>query len=505
MYYLHVNVPEDELIQDAFDAEEVQLAQSELHIPETVLEEDTKVINRKPLPSKPASALGNRLQPPSNVFLASQPSLDNSGLNRATSRKPVKAITQQPTEVYENSPPLPRRPFEEVPPAPPARRNADTSMPPSPRRLQGPRPLHSQNESVDTALLSQGLKKENVNPRRWSEQPNTPVDRGAHPLSVRDPGGEVTELDTVKSSETPLLSITLIRRDPSTGEQWNVGRIMSSPTPGVDSALSDTTKNLQEEVLVELDAPGYRDLSKSRSFGNNHAPDETRSFESNTFRRSLYVGKSRAVVKTPSPRRSEFDFSATRAKNRPSLGSSRSYSQTNYPHCESNLPLPQNYSFLSPWQGQCTFSTSATGKSIKCSHILPSGLRQRPNNASFDLTGLLVSELRFNLPSSNVFKLRTQDHKRPSLGKFSRSTGSNSHPRLLPRSHRGLKASQSLVDHDSSSEEDKMDLSLGQERAGGGFGGKKAKLGKLILEYEGLKMLDLLVAVNMAIWWKVYE
>lgn len=50
-----------------------------------------------------------------------------------------------------------------------------------------------------------------------------------------------------------------------------------------------------------------------------------------------------------------------------------------------------------------------------------------------------------------------------------------------------------------------MDLSLGQEYAGGGFGGKQAKLGKLIIEDEGLKMLDLLVAANISLWWRAYE
>lgn len=52
---------------------------------------------------------------------------------------------------------------------------------------------------------------------------------------------------------------------------------------------------------------------------------------------------------------------------------------------------------------------------------------------------------------------------------------------------------------------DRLDLSLGQEFAGGGFGGKQAKLGKMILEDEGLKMMDLLVAANMALWWRAYE
>lgn len=52
---------------------------------------------------------------------------------------------------------------------------------------------------------------------------------------------------------------------------------------------------------------------------------------------------------------------------------------------------------------------------------------------------------------------------------------------------------------------DRLDLSLGQEKAGGGSRGKKAKLGKLIIEDEGLKMLDLIVAANMGIWWRAYD
>lgn len=42
-----------------------------------------------------------------------------------------------------------------------------------------------------------------------------------------------------------------------------------------------------------------------------------------------------------------------------------------------------------------------------------------------------------------------------------------------------------------------LDLSLGQEKLGGGFDGEQAKLGKLIVQSEGQKMLDLIVAANM--------
>lgn len=47
-------------------------------------------------------------------------------------------------------------------------------------------------------------------------------------------------------------------------------------------------------------------------------------------------------------------------------------------------------------------------------------------------------------------------------------------------------------------------MSLGQELAGGGATGKQAKLGKLIIQDEGLQMMDLLVAANMGLWWRAY-
>ena len=60
----------------------------------------------------------------------------------------------------------------------------------------------------------------------------------------------------------------------------------------------------------------------------------------------------------------------------------------------------------------------------------------------------------------------------------------------------------------SEEEEDdefRLDLSLGQEKAGGGNRGKRVKLGKLIIFDDGYKMLDLFVAANMGIWWSVWE
>jgi hypothetical protein len=62
---------------------------------------------------------------------------------------------------------------------------------------------------------------------------------------------------------------------------------------------------------------------------------------------------------------------------------------------------------------------------------------------------------------------------------------------------------------DSSDEEEPpqpaFSLALGKEKAGGGNRGKRAKLGKLIVHDEGLKMMDLVVAANIGVWWGAWE
>ena len=57
----------------------------------------------------------------------------------------------------------------------------------------------------------------------------------------------------------------------------------------------------------------------------------------------------------------------------------------------------------------------------------------------------------------------------------------------------------------SSEEKERLDLSIGREKAGGGSRGKRAKLGKLIIHDEGIKMLDLVIAANMGVLWSVWE
>jgi hypothetical protein len=107
-----------------------------------------------------------------------------------------------------------------------------------------------------------------------------------------------------------------------------------------------------------------------------------------------------------------------------------------------------------------------------------------------------VSELRFNLPSSSI--------PPTPRGEESSKRSSFFHRARHSRNNSSLSVNRDETDNVRNSM-DRLDLSLGQEFAGGGFGGKQAKLGKVILEDEGLKMMDLLVAANLALWWRAYE
>ncbi|KAK4642162.1 hypothetical protein QC761_507520 [Podospora bellae-mahoneyi] len=177
---------------------------------------------------------------------------------------------------------------------------------------------------------------------------------------------------------------------------------------------------------------------------------------------------------------------------------------------------PKGYTFLSPWEGRCEFRTSTSGRSLKLRHVLDSTTkfqfdprevaqsiqnaqamgRSRGDELQAALLGTKpVSELRFNLPSGGDFfgARRNDADKDNRASRLSEQFSSLLH-------HRNTRSS----DEDEWSDEDEMDLSLGKENAGGGSSGKKVKLGKLIIHDEGLKMLDLVVAANMGVWWTTW-
>lgn len=134
---------------------------------------------------------------------------------------------------------------------------------------------------------------------------------------------------------------------------------------------------------------------------------------------------------------------------------------------------PRGYTFQSPWDGKCVFQTQMDGKSVVCQHTLDG-----PNSES-----AMVSELRFNLLSSP---------EQTNGPKGARENFSNLFKVAAVAKESGIGA-------------EPLYTNVGAEHAGGGRNGREAKLGKLIIYDVGLKMLDLLVASNMGVWWGAWE
>lgn len=186
---------------------------------------------------------------------------------------------------------------------------------------------------------------------------------------------------------------------------------------------------------------------------------------------------------------------------------------------------PKGYVFLSPWNGRCEFRTSTNGRSLKLRHILdPASARIDPREVAQsirdaqamgrsrgdELTSALlgakpVSELRFNLPNGAPHRASERDGASKS-GRWDGNHLSGHLSKLLH--HRSRSSDEESDDEDDDYGDDghntPMDLSLGKEHAGGGNRGKRAKLGKLIIHDEGLKMLDLVLAANVGVWWTTW-
>lgn len=289
--------------------------------------------------------------------------------------------------------------------------------------------------------------------------------------------------------------LTLIRRDPSTGAQWNVAKIkdplvedISSESLSAQENRLFRTKVAGTPMYIDIENPGY---SKFLNYGQSQfdadatstlttaSLEEADSASRGLFSRRLWMDGSRFADHTYSRSRPTLDSFSAGAR------SSMHLAQIAVPFVDRRA---KGYAYKSPWGGKCEFSTGAAGKSLKCRHHVD-------NTASHNETIADISELRFNLPTKNHSS--SIDLGAPS--KRSSYYG-HKHSNSEPYSETEQPHWTSIKDEDGH-----IDYSLGRERAGGGFGGKQAKLGKLIVDNEGQKFLDLVVATNLALWWRAYE
>ncbi|KAJ5169669.1 uncharacterized protein N7500_002452 [Penicillium coprophilum] len=409
-------------------------------------------------------------------------------------------------------------------------------------------------------------------------RPRSSYDRTGSPLG--SPGQSPNRYRNAHSN-TPSnngFHITLIRRDPTSGTQWNVATIS---TPRMD----------RNAVDIEISTPGY-----NRFAGSNEMP----SLSSLAANLPLGIGRlPNSTMPQSLPSEQPKEQPTGPRKFHRQLCVSKPYDDSVATDCSSGH-VPDNpssssklksgyYVFTSPWNGICTFTNSVNGRSLKCKHMIPTpggfvppngeseapprpnlhshayhaahkphpnhlspftqsqiqslprpndnqnenalgpdGEPLRPSSSSNSYASAKRNSLSYllnpntyarprahtgpgappPLPVSPPTDSRQSFHpstllRRTSLRAQRFARQSQLYPAAQSHSHRST-SNSSGGDVDYDSDEDRLDLSLAREPAGGGLRGKSAKLGKLVIEDEGIKMLDLVVAACMAVWWRGY-
>lgn len=548
LYYVHVDGAEDDKIREILLREqEHRICNGEADGNNT-LHGGINGVATKPLPGSPQLDLGDRPTPPPKVYPYYQPPANGARGGTQHARQSAG---------YDIPPKAENREIQSIRPS---------------QNLLGPRAMHQRLRSADSAVLNAVPERQNINLRRWSEQPTitgpplpprpyirrkevssnqSPKSSGEY-ASALPPRPNISRKELLQSqysrySEATLdvpktiasdqncieeenISLTLIRR--YGGLQWNVGKISnkidsmkgSDHIPGPHTNQSNEHSN--GAVSIEISTPGYSrfedsspQTDQSRTTNNPQDSPNHETFISEdgvearaVFRRQLQAyrdeirpdlrhtpGSTASVLSAQDPRPT-FNF-------RKLSHHSESQTLSPPPSQRSKPPKTKHYTFRSPWNGTCDFDVGVLGHSIKCKHSL--------QISRTEYRSAQVSELRFNLPSSKAFGSSPAKGTQSPNGGTPRESKRSSifSPHHHQRHQSSLESQNSNFQYchdddnfyrDADGDTGRMDLSLGQERAGGGFGGKQAKLGKLIVDGEGLKMLDLVVAANVGLWWKVY-
>ncbi|KAK0750643.1 hypothetical protein B0T18DRAFT_437766 [Schizothecium vesticola] len=598
LYYVHLDLSTDDVLAAPRRRPEDAVS------PRSSNESARSVIPRKPLP-----------------LSARVPRLETSGMSSSnlspaespTSARPLAPV-RQPSENAAASPPAPAQPagaasgaypppgspeiFElvpQLPPRPPTLSSPST-MPLS-RKPFGPRPILSPERGGAGGFPVPASHGRPITPTRdnLSQSPESTQTFGA--FGATSPSKHTTGRPSVQP-----FSLTLIRRDPTTGGQWNIGKISSFqtniPTPETaDPSLNPDNMGAvsrPQRIHIRIDTSGYAKykgmptVANLEGFRPGTGPSFAQMMKGITAGAGPGVPKgmvasgqgeegfSRQVVMTYSkqwttnlkeattnlkdafqrrratssaadggagappddlqpPRRplhkrgesgstiaSVDSISGRHAQlgpHDPSLSADGPPSRSSPPPLTTEPGpglRPRGYTFVSPWDGRCEFRTSTNGRSLKCQHILdPKSPKFNPvavahnirdaqamgRSRADELTSALagakpVSELRFNLPGVSPSSVAARGGGEAEGGK---GRGAKHH--LQGQFSKLLQHWEPKSSDDEWDDDEPMDLSLGKEDAGGGIKGKRAKLGKLIVHDEGLKMLDLVVAANVGVWW----
>ncbi|KAE8147198.1 hypothetical protein BDV25DRAFT_160878 [Aspergillus avenaceus] len=614
LYYLHVSTPDDDLLIQECEQER----EEEAKIRKEVLGEEADMppefarlnnVRRKPVPGVPKLDTDAHARPPlpARPSQMSQPEtlprLDTASLSPSPMLPPRPVLSGSRSsvdipstprmapdrdELFISSddavpkPPLPHRPLPPVPKHEAAfDPSGDHSVPKKANRwsaMSGYLPGRGMdNWKEKYEVLSAGRHSlDSRRPQMRPESSHASPPRAHIDSPGRSPGQSPSRRPyDNRPPERPGFHITLIRRDPTHGIQWNVATISTSKldggaidievsTPGYNRfaaqneplSLASLGLNLPTEGPNRISLSSFRptqaELAAENAPDSAHPPSQPRKFH-----RKLCVSR---------PYQEEAARGSLDLPRGSIDGGSDSPPKPNLSKLKSGY-----YTFTSPWNGTCTFSTSVNGRSLKCKHMIP----MPPNpTGPIDNPAVTVAEIRFNTPfqaghlhhqpgpshispftlsQTNGFKEKEKDKDKdnnttppqpgtdPNSPPSDRASKRNTIAHFLnpnkisnrPRARSGASAhsaisasgvtipsrkpstsstSSGAADLDDPASrtlrrppsDDRLDLSLARENAGGGMRGKSAKLGKLVIEDEGIKMLDLLVASCMAVWWRGY-
>ncbi|KAI2615073.1 hypothetical protein GGR54DRAFT_613967 [Hypoxylon sp. NC1633] len=507
--------------------------------------------------------------PPNQAMPSSSPrtSGESSRSGNQILRKPVPATSGLGSSRFEETLPLPpsgkenqgyggptqlpiRKPIPQAGSAPLAHRPPSSQLPPSTGLVQrkplgtGPSTLQPPEKTLPRIPgyglppdYQPGLSNEITPPLPIRPNGQPPIQQFADlPSSSFGNGRTPSPKSPTKQRPFTPFSLTLIRRDPSSGQQWNVGKVASFQLENPELISEDKHHQPSPSIIIHLETSGYAkfrgmptelpaDIRSSldirpgspASASRLHPPElQGPTSTTNAFERQVSMAYSKSLtanLREKFRHRSHEDDDRSispafrsqhgRHGSVASIGSfGGDFDGGEAPVLTQPAPglRPRGYVFYSPWGGRCEFLTGNAGRSLKCSHTLPTyggpvfnPLVDGPEAGNgHKAKGQPISELRFNLPSSELFA-----EKRSTEG------GARARDQLQSQFTKVLHKAQGY-DHDDD-EDWHFDMSLGREKAGGGNRGKRAKMGKLIVFDDGLKMLDLVVAANVGVWWTAWE
>jgi hypothetical protein len=257
--------------------------------------------------------------------------------------------------------------------------------------------------------------RQNTSAGQYAQRPGT-LGPGYSPRRSYDSSRSHTENDIPAvqprrpdTSSNAGISLTLIRRDPASGAQWNVARI-DDPTITEVSSMGLTESAARRKpgtpMYIEISNPGYSKFLHSDSEQRPPLPSRTsdlsvRSYQTsnnplrssidypvepslkseNVFRRRLWMEGSHYGGGFGHRKSGSYDRNSSRPTSR---GNYDDRSSTDQPlHSPSFLTRDdqtygtlqvsekqstfRGYVFTSPWNGRCEFITGASGGTLKVS------------------------------------------------------------------------------------------------------------------------------------------